>query len=63
MHASRPTLGIIDQVDLPMVRGYTDHVRLRHCPAEIESLDATIDQLENESADLTPVAESCQGRR
>lgn len=53
-YASESTdLGIIDLVDLPMVRAYTDHVRLRHCPAEIETLDATIDQLENENADLT----------
>lgn len=53
-YASESTdLGIIDLVDLPMVRAYTDHVRLRHCPAEIETLDATIDQLENEHADLT----------
>ena len=51
--AESTDLGIIDLVDLPMVRAYTDHVRLRHCPAEIESLDATIDQLENENADLT----------
>ena len=26
-------LGIIDLVDLPMVRAYTDHVRLSQCPA------------------------------
>ncbi|MHA7666137.1 ATP-binding protein [Mycolicibacterium sp. HS_4_1] len=53
-YASESTdLGIIDLVDLQMVRAYTDHVRLRHCPAEIETLDATIDQLENENADLT----------
>lgn len=53
-YASESTdLGIIDLVDLPMVRAYTDHVRLRHCPAEIETLDATIDQLEHENADLT----------
>ncbi|OBA88678.1 nuclease [Mycolicibacterium mucogenicum] len=53
-YASESTdLGIIDLIDLPMVRAYTDHVRLRHCPAEIETLDATIDQLENENADLT----------
>ncbi len=53
-YASESTdLGIIDLVDLQMVRAYTDDVRLRHCPAEIETLDATIDQLENENADLT----------
>lgn len=53
-YASESTdLGIIDLVDLPMVRAYTDRVRLRHCPAEIETLDATIDQLEHENADLT----------
>ncbi|MGX9674704.1 ATP-binding protein [Mycobacterium sp. HM-7] len=53
-YASESTdLGIIDLVDLPMVRAYTDHVRLRHCPTEIETLDATIDQLEHEHSDLT----------
>jgi len=53
-YASESTdLGIIDLVDLPMVRAYTDHVRLRHCPTEIETLDATIDQLEQEHSDLT----------
>ncbi|GAS97760.1 uncharacterized protein RMCC_4726 [Mycolicibacterium canariasense] len=46
-------LGIIDLVDAPMVRAYTDHVRLRECPAQIEALDATITQLDNEYADLT----------
>ncbi|MDX1871740.1 SbcC/MukB-like Walker B domain-containing protein [Mycolicibacterium sp. 120266] len=46
-------LGIIDLVDPPMVRAYTDHVRLRECPAQIEALDATITQLDNEYADLT----------
>jgi len=51
--AESTDLGIIDLVDLPMVRAYTDHVRLRQCPAEIETLDTTIDQLENEHADLT----------
>ena len=51
--AESTDLGIIDLVDLPMVRAYTDHVRLRQCPAEIATLDATIDQLENEYGDLT----------
>lgn len=51
--AESTDLGIIDLVDLPMVRAYTDQVRLRLCPAEIETLDTTIDQLENENADLT----------
>lgn len=46
-------LGIIDLVDAPMVRAYTDHVRLAQCPAQIESLDATIDQLGNEYEDVT----------
>lgn len=46
-------LGIIDLVDQPMVRAYTDHVRLAQCPAQIESLDATIDQLGNEWEDVT----------
>ncbi|BBY20329.1 hypothetical protein MSTO_05340 [Mycobacterium stomatepiae] len=46
-------LGIIDLVDQPMVRAYTDHVRLAQCPAQIESLDATIDQLGNEYEDVT----------
>jgi uncharacterized protein YPO0396 len=51
--AESTDLGIIDLVDLPMVRAYTDHVRLRQCPTEIETLDAIIDQLENEHGDLT----------
>jgi uncharacterized protein YPO0396 len=46
-------LGIIDLVDQPMVRAYTDHVRLAQCPAQIQSLDATIDQLGNEYEDVT----------
>lgn len=46
-------LGIIDLVDTQMVRTYTDHVRLQQCPAQVENLDTTIDQLENEYADLT----------
>ncbi len=46
-------LGIIDLVDAPMVRAYTDHVRLAQCPAQIESLDRTIDQLGNEYEDVT----------
>ncbi len=46
-------LGIIDLVDAPMVRAYTDHVRLAQCPAQIESLDQTIDQLGNEYEDVT----------
>ncbi len=46
-------LGIIDLVDQPMVRAYTDHVRLAQCPAQIHSLDATIDQLGDEYEDVT----------
>jgi uncharacterized protein YPO0396 len=46
-------LGIIDLVDQPMVRAYTDHVRLAQCPAQIDSLDGTIDQLGNEYEDVT----------
>ncbi|AHC23976.1 MULTISPECIES: ATP-binding protein [Mycobacteriaceae] len=46
-------LGIIDLVDMPMVRAHTDHQRLQQCPAQIESLDGTIDQLENEYGDIT----------
>ena len=46
-------LGIIDLVDQSMVRAYTDHVRLAQCPAQIDSLDATIDQLGNEYEDVT----------
>lgn len=46
-------LGIIDLVDMQMVRAFTDHVRLQQCPAQIENLDGTIDQLENEYGDLT----------
>ncbi|GAA2782755.1 ATP-binding protein [Mycolicibacterium pallens] len=46
-------LGIIDLVDQPMVRAYTDHVRLAQCGPQIESLDATIDQLGNEYEDVT----------
>ncbi len=46
-------LGIIDLVDTHMVRAYTDHVRLQQCPAQVENLDSTIDQLENEYGDLT----------
>ena len=53
-YASESTdLGIIDLVDLPMVRAYTDHVRLARCPAQIAQLDTTIDQLENEYEDVT----------
>ncbi|OKH75115.1 nuclease [Mycobacterium sp. SWH-M1] len=53
-YASESTdLGIIDLVDLPMVRAYTDHVRLAQCPAQIAQLDTTIDQLENEYEDVT----------
>ncbi len=36
-----------------MVRAYTDHVRLAQCGPQIESLDATIDQLGNEYEDVT----------
>ena len=46
-------LGIIDLVDQPMVRAHSDHVRLAQCPAQIRSLDATIDQLGNEYEDVT----------
>ena len=46
-------LGIIDLVDAPMVRAYTDHVRLAQCPTQIATLDGTIDQLENEYEDVT----------
>ena len=46
-------LGIIDLVDQPMVRAYTDHVRLAQCPAQITGLDGTIDQLGNEYEDVT----------
>ncbi|MBB2989721.1 uncharacterized protein YPO0396 [Mycolicibacterium iranicum] len=53
-YASESTdLGIIDLVDLPMVRAYTDHVRLAQCPAQIDQLDTTIDQLDNEYEDVT----------
>lgn len=53
-YASESTdLGIIDLVDLPMVRAYTDHVRVAQCPAQIEQLDTTIDQLDNEYEDVT----------
>ncbi|MCG7594965.1 ATP-binding protein [Mycobacterium sp. PSTR-4-N] len=53
-YASESTdLGIIDLVDLPMVRAYTDHVRLAQCPAQIAQLDTTIDQLDNEYEDVT----------
>ncbi|MBS1695054.1 MAG: AAA family ATPase [Actinobacteria bacterium] len=46
-------LGIIDLVDAPMVRAYTDHVRLAQCPTQIATLDGTIDQLDNEYEDVT----------
>ncbi len=46
-------LGIIDLVDAPMVRAFTDHVRLAQCPEQIATLDSTIDQLENEYEDVT----------
>ncbi|OBF25060.1 SbcC/MukB-like Walker B domain-containing protein [Mycobacterium sp. ACS4331] len=53
-YASESTdLGIIDLVDQPMVRAYTDHVRLSQCPAQIEALDTTIDQLGDEYEDVT----------
>ena len=55
-------LGIIDLVDAPMVRAYTDHVRLAQCPTQIATLDGTIDQLENEYEDVTRQPESRQGR-
>src|SRR3954462_12903496 len=46
-------LGIIDLVDAPMVRAFTDYVRLAQCPTHIATLDGTIDQLENEYEDVT----------
>lgn len=46
-------LGIIDLVDAPMVRAYTDHLRLAQAPTQIDQLDATIDQLGNEYEDVT----------
>jgi len=46
-------LGIIDLVDTPMVRAYTDHVRIEQIPGQISTLDGTIDQLENEYEDVT----------
>lgn len=46
-------LGIIDLVDAPMVRAFTDHVRVAQCPTQIAQLDATIDQLDNEYEDVT----------
>ncbi|GAB5896363.1 ATP-binding protein [Mycolicibacterium mageritense] len=53
-YASESTdLGIIDLIDMPIVRAYTDHVRLQQCPAQIESLDTEVNQLDNEYADLT----------
>ncbi|MGP4054863.1 ATP-binding protein [Mycobacterium sp. 4D054] len=53
-YASESTdLGIIDLVDLPMVRAYTDHIRFAQCPAQIAQLDTTIEQLDNEYEDVT----------
>jgi uncharacterized protein YPO0396 len=46
-------LGIIDLVDAPMVRAFTDHVQLTQCPTQIATLDGTIDELENEYEDVT----------
>jgi uncharacterized protein YPO0396 len=46
-------LGVIDLVDQQTVRAYTDHVRLAQCPAQIEALDTTIDQLGDEYEDVT----------
>jgi uncharacterized protein YPO0396 len=46
-------LGIIDLVDAPMVRAFTDHVQLTQCPTQIAKLDGTIDELENEYEDVT----------
>ena len=46
-------LGIIDLVDAPMVRAYTDHVRLAQLPTQIAELDTAIDQLDNEDEDVT----------
>ena len=37
----------------PMVRAFTDHVRLAQCPTQVATLDGTIDQLENEYEDVT----------
>ena len=44
---------IIDLVDAPMVRAFTDHVQLTQCPTQIATLDGTIDELENEYEDVT----------
>ncbi|UXA18829.1 ATP-binding protein [Mycobacterium sp. SMC-4] len=46
-------LGIIDLVDAPMVRAFTDHVRVAQCPAQIAQLDSTVEQLDNEYEDVT----------
>ena len=46
-------LGIIDLVDAPMVRAFTDHARLSQCPEQIAMLDGTVDQLDNEYEDVT----------
>lgn len=46
-------LGIIDLVDAPTVRAFTDHVRLAQCPTQIAGLDTAIDQLDNEDEDVT----------
>jgi len=46
-------LGIIDLVDMPTVRAYTDHVRLAQCPEQIAQLDSTIEQLDNEYQEIT----------
>ncbi|MGV0834013.1 ATP-binding protein [Mycolicibacterium thermoresistibile] len=51
--AESSDLGIIDLVDLPTVRAYTDHVRLAQCPGQIAQLDSTIEQLDNEEQDVT----------
>ena len=46
-------LGIIDLVDAPMVRAFTDHVRIEQIPGQVSGLDGTIAQLENEYEDVT----------
>lgn len=51
--AESSDLGIIDLVDMPTVRAYTDHVRLAQCPEQIAQLDSTIEQLDNEYQDIT----------
>jgi len=53
-YASESTdLGIIDLVDAPMVRAFTDDVRLAQCPIQIATLDGTMDELDNAYEDVT----------